>query len=202
MSIRMRLKSRATGDFVNLTNRVIVIIELLIAIALMPIFVVLLIFYRAGFAEAMTGATRDWFIGANAAYTQAICIGAAVLVFVVAVLLLFLELRRPGRRVRVPVAEGHVEVTADAISERLEQAILQIADVTEIKPEISARKDKTVNVILNLKTDPQVVVPKKTQEVIAVAKQVMEERLGLQVGKVEVRVDHARAPKKTEQIKK
>lgn len=93
-------------------------------------------------------------------------------------------------------------MTADAISERLEQAILQIADVTEIKPEISARKDKTVNVILNLKTDPQVVVPKKTQEVIAVAKQVMEERLGLQVGKVEVRVDHARAPKKTEQIKK
>ncbi|MBI5650660.1 MAG: hypothetical protein HZC40_09495 [Chloroflexi bacterium] len=182
----------------NLTNRVIVIIELLIVIALMPIFVVLLIFYRAGFAEAVTGAARDWLIGANAAYTQAICIGAAVLVFVVAILLLFLELRRAGRRVRVPVSEGHFEMTTDAISERLAQAILQIADVTEIKPEIIARKDKTVNVILNLKTDPQVVVPKKTQEAIAVAKQVLEERLGLQVGTIEVRVDHARALKNHE----
>jgi hypothetical protein len=121
-----------------------------------------------------------------------------VLVFVVAILLLFLELQRPAtNRLRVQsVTEGQVEVTADAIIHRLQVAVLQVADVTKVTPRVVSASKGTVDLFIALETLPEVNVPKKTAEVIAVSKQVMEEQMGLKVGKVQVQVHHS-LPKKT-----
>lgn len=182
----------------NLVNRVLVTVQLLLAIAVMPILIVILILYRPGIADAVDNLMRGMVGGPNAGLIQATCIGLAGLVFIVAILMLFLELHRPAaRRLRVQsVTDGQVELTADAIIHRLETAILQVPDVTKVQSRVvSASKGKSVDLFVELETNPEVNVPKKTQEVIVAAKQVMEEQLGLVVGKVQVQVAHTH-PKK------
>ncbi len=177
----------------NLVNRLLIIVELIIAIALTPIAIAILIFFRPGLADTIENFMSNMVNGPNAAMIQAISVGLAALIFVVSVLLLFLELQRPSlHRLRVQsVTEGQVEVTADAIIHRLQVAITQIADVTQVKPRVVSASKGTVDLFVELETNPEVNVPKKTEEVIAVAKQVMEEQMGLKVGKVQVQVHHS-----------
>ncbi len=182
----------------NFINRALLIVELLIAIALTPILIVILLFMRPAMIDTVNAAAHSLVDGPNALLIQAICVGLAAFVFIVAILLLFLELQRPAlHRLRVQsVTEGQVEVTADAIINRLEHAILQIADISKVKPRVvSASKGNVVDLSVELETNPEVNVPKKTQEVIAAAKQVMEEQMGLAVGKIHVQVNHSQKKK-------
>ena len=181
----------------NLLNRLLMIVELLVAIALMPIVIAVLIFFRPTLAATFSNLGLNLVSGANAALIQAIGVGVALLVFVIAILLLFLELQRPAmNRLRVQsVTEGQVEVTADAIIHRLQVAVLQIADVTKVNPRVVSASKGTVDLFIELETLPEVNVPKKTAEVIAVSKQVMEEQMGLKVGKVQVQVHHSQIKK-------
>ncbi|MCL4395672.1 MAG: alkaline shock response membrane anchor protein AmaP [Chloroflexi bacterium] len=182
----------------NLVNRLLIIVELLLALALMPIIIVVAVFFRAGIADAVNAFVLGLVAGPNAALIQATCVGVSAFVFVVAAILLFLELQRPStHHLRVQsVTEGRVDVTADAITHRLEHAILQIADIAKVKARVvSASKGTVLDLFVELETSPEVNVPKKTQEVIAAAKQVLEEQMGLQVGKVQVQVHHTQ-PKK------
>ncbi len=182
----------------NLINRLLVMLELLLALVLMPITIVGLVFFRAGIAYTVQNMADSLVNGSNAALIQATCVGLAALVFVIAILILFLELQRPAtHHLRVQsVSEGQVEVTAEAIIHRLEHAILQVQDVARVKPRVvSASKGNIIDLSVELETSPEVNVPKKTQEVIAVAKQVLESDMGLRVGKIQVQVHHT-LPKK------
>ncbi len=181
----------------NLINRALLIVELLIAIAVTPILIVAVVFMRPAIVESLDNFSRSLVSGPNALLTQSICVGLSALVFVIAILLLFLELQRPSmHRLRVQsVTEGQVEVTAEAIIHRLEVAIMQIADVTQVKPRVVSASKGNVDLFVELETSPEVNVPKKTEEVIAVAKQVMEEQMGLKVGKVQVQVHHSQIKK-------
>ncbi|MBI4791061.1 MAG: hypothetical protein HY782_28865 [Chloroflexi bacterium] len=183
----------------NIANRLIVIVELLIAIALMPILIAVLFFSRPLLVSSVEGMARGLGAGPNVLYSQAICVGLAVFVFIVAILLLFLELHRPGgRALRVEqVTEGQVEVTADAIVNRLEHEILQVAEVVRVKPHVSPASKGAVDLFLELETTPDVNVPQKTQEVITLARKVMDERMGLKVGKIHAQVDLVRKLKKS-----
>jgi hypothetical protein len=177
----------------NLINRLLVIAQLLVVIAVMPIAIVLVLFFRSNIAFAVNNLAN----GPNTFAAQTICVSTAIIIFVVAILLLFLELQRTTtRRLRVQVADGQVEVTADAICQRLEHAIASLADVVKVRPRVvTTRKGGTVDLFLELETSPEVNVPQKTQEVIGAAKQVVEERVGLRVGKVIVQLDHTRPQK-------
>ena len=44
---------------------------------------------------------------------------------------------------------------------------------------------------LDLETRPEVDVPMKTDEVVGVAREVITERMGLQLGRIDVRINHA-----------
>ncbi len=183
----------------NFINRMLVILQLLSAIVFMPILVVLLLFSRPTLVDAVTNLTRGIANGPNVFFTQAICVGLSALVFIIAILILFLELQRPAvKRLKVQeVMGGQVEVTVEAIVHRLEHAISQIADVTRVRPRVVAtKKGNVVDLALDVETNPDVNVPQKTQEIIAAARQVMEERMGLKVGKIEMRLDHARKAQK------
>lgn len=179
----------------NAVNRLLVVVQLLIAIALMPIAIVLVLFFRPGIAAYLSNLARGLTEGPNAFLIQSICVGSALLIFVVSITLLFLELQRSSvRRLRVQqVTDGQVEVTDDAIIQRLEHSIGQIADVLRVKPRVAAaNKGKAVDVFVELETNPEVNVPQKTQEVIAAAKQVMEQQMGLTVRKIKVQLDYSR----------
>ncbi len=182
----------------NLINRVIVIVELLILVALMPILIVVLLFFLPTLPSTVESYLRNLASPANLVLTQIICVGVTALIFATALLLLFIELQHPtGRRLRVQVPEGQVEVTEDAIIQRLEHNILQVADVVHVKPRAtSTRKGDAVNVFLELETNPDVNVPQKTQEVIGAARRVIEEQMGLKLGKVHAQIGYARVSKK------
>ncbi len=179
----------------NFVNRLFVMIGLVIAIAVAPISIVLMLFFPSQLANAANNLGRTLAGGPSAFLIQAICVIAALTIFIVAILLLFLELNRPsGRRLRVPqVTDGQVEVTEEAIIQRLEHNIALLADIVSVKPRVAATKKGTaVDAFIELETSPEVNVPQKTQEVIATAKQVMEQQMGLQVDKVVVQLNYSR----------
>jgi hypothetical protein len=179
----------------NFINRTLIVLQLLIAIALAPILIVLLLLYRQIVADTLAGLGNALVSGQNAPLTQLACIALAAIAGLIAALFLFLELQRPMiRRFKVQqVMGGEAEITADAIIHRLEQAILQIPDITKVRPGIAAAKKGTlVDLFLEVETSPDVNVPQKTQEVLAAARSVTEEKIGLKVGKVQVRLDHAK----------
>jgi hypothetical protein len=119
--------------------------------------------------------------------------GSAILVAtLLALAWLMQELRRkqaPVVKMRLP-SGGEAAVTADSISRRLAWHIDQLADVNSVTPVVRTR-GASVDVDLNLQTAPDVDVPMKTEEVVAVARDVIETQMGLQLNKVKVNIDHA-----------
>ncbi len=98
--------------------------------------------------------------------------------------------RRPGA-VRLQTETGsRASVALDSISRRLAWNIDQLADVISVQPQVTPRGG-AVDVVLNLETAPETDVPMKTDEVVAVATEVLSEQMGLQVGKVRVNIRHS-----------
>ncbi len=183
----------------NRVNRVVVIVELVLVIALMPILVVMLLSLSPALVQTWAGMARGLLIGPSAPYTQAVGIALAVLIFVLAIVLIILEIQRPalsGLRVQ-QVTDGDVQVTAEAITQRLQNEILRIPEVTKVKPSVAAAKNGLVDLFLQVETTPDVSIPSKTQEIIVAARQLLEEKIGLKLGKIRVQVDHTRPPKGT-----
>ena len=183
----------------NFINRMLVVLQLLAVIALAPIAIVLLLFYRQGIANTLSNLGNGLTNAATPPVALLICIGLVALVFLIAIMILFLEMQRPAiKRLKVQqVMGGEAEITADAIVHRLEYAVAQIADVTRVRPRVVAtKKGNIVDLFLEVETNPDVNVPQKTQEVVMVARAVMEEKMGLKVGKIQVRLDHAKKVKK------
>jgi uncharacterized alkaline shock family protein YloU len=108
---------------------------------------------------------------------------------------LYLELRRrPRRRVKLQkISGGEVELAVESIAQRLEYRVDQLADVVRVRPDIKARRN-SVDVELNLETTPDIDVPTKTEEVCQVVRDVVEERMGLELGKIKVNIKHAPYP--------
>ncbi len=117
---------------------------------------------------------------------------AAILV---ATLLALAWLMQELRRKRTPVVKmrlpsgGEAAVTTDSISGRLAWHIDQLADVVSVAPVVRAR-GASLDVDLTLQTAPDVDVPMKTEEVVAVTRDVVETQMGLQLNKVTVHIEH------------
>lgn len=183
----------------NFINRMLVVLQLLATLALAPILIVLLVLAPKSLGDFLTNLARGFPSGIGLTPTTAICAGLAGVLFFIALLMLFLELQRPSiKRLKVQeVMGGDAEITADAIVHRIEHAVMQIPDVTRTRPRIvSTKKGNVVDLFMEVETDPDVNVPQKTQEVLAAARTVLEEKMGLKVGKIQVRLDHARKSKK------
>ncbi|OIO91507.1 MAG: hypothetical protein AUK03_10945 [Anaerolineae bacterium CG2_30_64_16] len=107
-------------------------------------------------------------------------------------LLLWGELR-PHRPKAVKVhtdAGSQATVTTDSVSRRLAWHVDQLADVISVTPRVTAH-GQSVDVTLDVETSPEIDVPMKTDEVVAVTREIIQDRMGMQLGKVEVRIKHA-----------
>ena len=91
------------------------------------------------------------------------------------------------------ISGGDVELAVESIAQRLEYRIDQLADVIKVVPRVKPRR-KSVDVELNLETTPDVDVPTKMEEVCQVARDVVEERMGLKLRKIKVNIKHAPYP--------
>jgi hypothetical protein len=178
----------------NIFNRIVTVLLLLLLLALVGTIVVLP-------TETVTAGQRGlesvgaFFAQLESAYYW-LFIAGRILLAVIAVLLLGLLLwaevrpRRPAA-VRIHTEGGsQATVTADSVARRLAWHVDQLADVIAVTPRVNAR-GKAVDVLLELETRPEIDVPMKTDEVVAVTREVITERMGLQAGKIEVRIKHA-----------
>lgn len=182
----------------NVFNRVVVILSLLTMMVISAIFFVVPVpVLRAvtPFLQqletnlaAMTGIDALLRLGGG--------LLLAFLIWVFCAAILWLEVRRPrAKTIRVrKVSGGEAELTTDSIASRLEYNIDQLADVIKVKPIISPGR-KGVRVDLELETSPEIEVPMKTEEVQQLTKEIIENRMGLQLDSVRVVIRHAPYPK-------
>lgn len=183
----------------NVFNRLVVILLLLsIILATALIVIVPQETFR------LAAATFDWLRQGAADYVNSgdrllfaatrVIVGG--LVVLACLILIWLELRRPRKRtIRTQkLAGGEAHITVESIEQRLAYNIDQLPDVVKVTPRIDG-KSRGVDVDLLLETSPDIDVPMKTEEVLEVTRQVIVERMGLKLGKVQVKIKHAPYPK-------
>jgi hypothetical protein len=183
----------------NVFNRLVVILLLLLIIVATVLIVIL-----PQDSFRLVAATFDWLRQSSADYVNSsdrlIFAGGRVIVGGVVVLscliLIWLELRRPRKRtIRTQkLSGGEAHITVESIEQRLAYNIDQLPDVVKVSPRIDGRA-RGVDVDLVLETSPDIDVPMKTEEVIEVTREIIVERMGLKLGKVQVKIKHAPYPK-------
>ena len=114
---------------------------------------------------------------------RALLILCAILIDVLLVALLFLEVRGPRHTIRVAkVGGGQVSVTAESLAERIQYHVDQLADVIKVQVKVAPRGGG-VDLDLNIQTGADVNVPEKAEQILEVTRQVVEDKMGLKLGR-------------------
>jgi uncharacterized alkaline shock family protein YloU len=86
--------------------------------------------------------------------------------------------------------EGAIaELSVDAIAQRLRRETLTLSGIRTVQTAISPKRND-VDVRLTVITDPDVDVPAKAAEVARLARENLEGRMGLKVGRLWVNINH------------
>ena len=183
----------------NVFNRLVVLLLLLLIIVATALVVIIpqeslrlvsvtFDWLRQGAADYINSGARLFFAAGR------IIIGGIIIL--ACLILVWLELRRPRKKhIRAQkVAGGEARIATDSIEQRLAYNIDQLPDVIKVSPRILGRA-RGVDVDLVLETSPDIDVPMKTEEVLQVTREVVVERMGLKLGKVQVNIKHAPYPK-------
>jgi hypothetical protein len=109
---------------------------------------------------------------------KALLTTASAFIGLVAVIVLLIELiPRRGPAVQVTgLASGEATLSAAAIGQRIEEAVVQVPHVSEVRADVKSRK-KGVLVALDLQVDPEANLATVTDEACQVATEVLTERV-------------------------
>ena len=115
---------------------------------------------------------------------RALLILCAILFDVLLIGLLAMEIRGPARHtLRVAkVGGGEVSVTAESLAERIQYHVDQLADVIKVHVKVAPRGGG-VDLDLNIQTGADVNVPEKAAQILEVTRQVVEDKMGLKLGR-------------------
>lgn len=175
----------------NVFNRIVMV---LLFIAIIALVVVTL---RWPFATiAVIRNFLDWAEAQITPYTWPTMLAGGILIGLLCLLLIVLELRRPRRKM-VPIRKvsgGKAFLLTESVARRLGWYISRLSDVSRVTPTVWAR-GSGVDVRIDLETAPQVDVPMKTEEVLAVVREQVEDKMGLKLRRVRVQVRSAPFPK-------
>ena len=182
----------------NVVNRLLIILLILIIIVLTAVIVIAPQQTVQVGQQALTAAGQWIDFWQRPQYWPLFASGRVIIggaLVLLCLFLLWLELRKPRQRtIQVQqVAGGEASIAVDSIAQRLEYNIDQLPDVVKVSPRINSR-GRGVDVNLVLETSPDVDIPMKTDEVLQVTREVVEERMGLKLGKVEVQIKHSPYP--------
>jgi len=92
--------------------------------------------------------------------------------------------QRRGVRIRT-VEGGSAELDTASVSRRLGWHLDQLAEVIKVIPLVKSR-GSSVDVKLEIEAAPDVDIPMKTDEVVEVTRDIIEQELGLKLGKLDV----------------
>ena len=114
---------------------------------------------------------------------RALLILCAILIDVLLIALLFLEVRGPRHTIRVTrVSSGQVSVTTESLAERIQYHVDQLPGVIKVQVNVAPRGGE-VDLVLNIQTGSDVNVPEKAEQVLQVTRQVVEDKMGLKLGR-------------------
>ncbi len=181
----------------NVFNRIVMVVLLLIFLLLglvtaaVPFYVLALI--RDGAAALYETLWALYTLNPWLFLFAQVAVGLGVVLL--AGTLLVLELRRGHPPLVTVVTEegGRAAVQLDAVALRLAYHLDQLADVVEVHPKVR-KKGNAIYVTVEVITSPDVDVPMKTQEILHLIREVVEERMGLKLGRADVRLRHAPYP--------
>jgi len=182
----------------NVFNRIVVVLLILVVLILTVVIVIIpeqsFNLLRAVFEWAQQD-TKGYIASPDHYLFLAARVIIGGTIVLVGLLLLWLELRRPHKKViRVQkMAGGESNIAVESISQRVAYNIDQLPEVIKVTPRVSGRS-RGVDIDLQLETSPEIDVPMKTEEVLAVTKDVVETRMGLKLGKVTINIKHAPYP--------
>lgn len=103
--------------------------------------------------------------------------------------LIFFEVMTGRRRgVRIRTAEGgSAELDTNSVARRLQWHLDQLAEVITVVPAVRSRGG-SVDIRLEIETAPDIDIPMKTDEVVEVTRDIIEQDMGLRLGKLDVHV--------------
>jgi len=184
----------------NIFNRIVMIVLLLLVVVLVAVVAIAplnSLDFSAKFFGWLYENTDAYANGPDWPYFAGgrVVIGGGTIL--ICLFLLWLELRRPRKKtIRAQkMAGGEAHIAVDSIAQRLAYNIDQLPDVVNVKPQIIGKARGGVDIDLLLETSPDIDVPMKTAEVLQVTREVVVERMGLKLGKVQVKIKHAPYPK-------
>jgi len=175
----------------NIFNRIVMVLLLLGIIALVVVTLLwpfpTLAVARGLLAQAEANITP---------FTWPYILGGGIAIALLCFVLIILELRRPRRKtVKISkVSGGKAYLLTESVGRRLAWHIGRLADVTKVEPVVRGRGNG-VDVRLEVETTPHVEIPMKTDEILAVVHQQVEEKMGLRLRHAEVLMRSATFPK-------
>lgn len=178
----------------NVFNRIVVIL-LLIALLAGAILLAVMPAQAVQMMHRGVTALSGFLSGAEGSFYWAYILARVVLAVIALLLfgwLLWRELKpsRP-KAVKLSTESGsRATVTTESVERRLMWHVDQLADVISVVPTVTAA-GSAVNVSLSVETRPEIDVPMKTDEIVGVVREVITERMGLQLGRVQVSLKHA-----------
>jgi hypothetical protein len=178
----------------NVFNRIVIVL-LLVALLAGAIYLALMPTQAVQSVQRGVTGISTFVSGAEESSSWAFILGRVVLAIVALVLfgwLLWRELKRSRpKAVKLYTESGSkATITTESVERRLVWNIDQLADVISVTPTVSPA-GKAVNISLSVETRPEIDVPMKTDEIVGVVREVITERMGLQLGKVQVSIKHA-----------
>ena len=122
-------------------------------------------------------------------------VGLAAIAAIVVLPLLIAELPRKKQEPAVVMRteHGEIRVTTESIAKRLAWHLDQLADVIIVTPQVTP-KGNAVNIDLDVETSPEVDLPMKTEEIMLVAREIIEKDMGLKLNKLHVNLSHSAYP--------
>ena len=183
----------------NVFNRLAVIFGLVLAIICLPTLIFTLLFVPGQVADvlrqvadnidaALSTSANPLGLGLEIRQNAVLAALVSLLLLIFCLLLLWREVR-PGRArtVKVQRSGGEADVSIDSIAHRLEHHVGGLADVFKVKPEVT-RKGKGVAVELEVEISPEIDVPIKEEEIRRLTTEIIEERMGLKLGKLTIHI--------------
>jgi len=178
----------------NTLNRVIVIVLWVAVMAAVGV-VAVAPFATLGWLQSALADAAVWLTAQQAANPSNFLIGqiaVGVVTLLVLGLLVGLEIwsgQRRGVRIRT-VQGGQAELDTGSISRRLSWQLDQLAEVISVVPIVKS-KGGSVDIKLEIETTPDIDVPMKTEEGVEATSDLIEQDMGLKLGRLEVHVRYA-----------
>jgi membrane protein implicated in regulation of membrane protease activity len=172
----------------NVLNRILVVLGLMASILFWILAAVFVVFYPfldkaflRGIGEALVALSSSLPLTALGVIVFAIF---SVIMVIVLLVLLWLEIM-PPRSKTVRVGNGSTVLTIQAVAQRVQFEAEHVDDVAQARPRVRSR-GKSVDVILDVRTRPDVAVAAKSEEISRRVRESLENDLGVKVNTLEI----------------